>query len=457
MQERYAIIDVETTGGRPGRDRITEIAIALVEDGEVIDQFTTLLNPEVSIPYEITRITGIDNEMVKGAPRFFEVAKQIVEITDGAVFVAHNVRFDFGFVAHEFRRLGYTFQRKQLCTVRLARKVFPGLRSYSLGNLCKHFGITNNAAHRAWADVDATVQLFMLLLQGRDEKAPLRLQAEIATSKLPRQLDPGKVDILPDTPGVYYFLDITGTPLYIGKSNQIRKRVFSHFSAAHRSKRGLQMMERIADIDFVETGSDLIALLHENTEIKKHQPRYNRAQLKRYFKVGVFSEEDKKGYTRLEIRKLEKGMEPVAAFPEQGAAEAALRRKAEEYGLCLHRCGLVTCRGSGACLYQQLQLCQGVEESPEDYNARVEDALKGLLFGESSFVIVAPGREPGERSVVAVERNRYLGYGYVEMNLVNEKKPVSLLDYIKSQPEEPGVRRIIQQYVKMHPDEVIAF
>lgn len=457
MSERYAIIDVETTGGRPGRDRITEIAIALVEDGEVIDDFTTLLNPEVSIPYEITRITGIDNEMVKGAPRFFEVAKQIVEITEGAVFVAHNVRFDFGFVAHEFRRLGYTFQRKQLCTVRLSRKVFPGLRSYSLGNLCKHFGITNNAAHRAWADVEATVQLFKLCLKGRDEKAPLRLQAEIATSKLPRQLDPKRVDELPDTPGVYYFLDITGKPLYIGKSTQIRKRVFSHFSAAHKSKRGLQMMERIAEIDFVETGSDVIALLHENSEIKKHQPRYNRAQLKRYFKVGVFSEEDSKGYLRLGIKKLEKGMEPLASFPEQGAAEGALRRKAEEYGLCLHRCGLVTCRGSGACLYQQLQLCQGVEESPEAYNSRVEDALKGLLFGESSFVIVAPGREPQERSLVAVQKNRYLGYGYAAMDLVKENDPASLIDFIKAKPEEPGVRRIIQQYVKLHPNEVMPF
>jgi DNA polymerase-3 subunit epsilon len=255
---------------------------------------------------------------------------------------------------------------------------------------------------------------------------------------------------------VYYFLDTSGKPLYIGKSTQIRKRVFSHFSAAHRSKRGLQMMERIADIDFVETGSDVIALLHENSEIKKYQPRYNRAQLKRYFKVGVFSQEDSKGYLRLEVRKLEKGTEAIAAFPEQGAAEGALRRKAEEYGLCLHRCGLVTCRGSGACLYQQLQLCQGVEESPQEYNTRVEDALKGLLFGKSSFVIVAPGREPQERSLVAVQNNRYLGFGYAEIDLLNEQDPSSLLDFVKAKPEEPGVRRIIQQYVKLHPEEVIA-
>ena len=283
--ERYAIIDVETTGGRPGRDRITEIAVALIEDGKVIDKFSSLINPEMAIPYQITQLTGINNDMVHTAPKFFEVAKRIVEITEGAVFVAHNVRFDFGFVAYEFRRFGYTFTRKQLCTVRLARKVFPGLKSYSLKNLCKHFGITNNAAHRAWGDVDATVQLFEKLVAGKDEKVPLRLQAEIATAKIPRLLDPKKLEALPDTPGVYYFLDITGTPLYIGKSNQIRKRVMSHFSAAHKTKRGLQLMERIADIDIVETGSELIALLHENSEIKKNQPRYNRAQLKQYFKV----------------------------------------------------------------------------------------------------------------------------------------------------------------------------
>lgn len=453
--ERYAIIDVETTGGRPGRDRITEIAIALVEHGEIIDEFTSLVNPERAIPYQITRITGIDNEMVKSAPRFYEVAKRIVEITEGAVFVAHNVRFDFGFVAHEFRRLGYTFTRKQLCTVRLSRKVFPGLKSYSLGNLCKHFGIKNNAAHRAWGDVDATVQLFQRLLKGRDEDTPIRLQAEIATSKLPRQLDPQKVDALPDTPGVYYFFDATGKPVYIGKSTQIRKRVLSHFSAAHKSKRGLQMMERIADVDFVETGSELIALLHENSEIKKHQPKYNRAQLKRYFKVGVFAEEDAKGYLRLQIKKLEKGLEPIAPFPEKGAAEGALRRKAEEFGLCLHRCGLVTCRGSGACLYQQLTLCQGVDETAKSYNERVELALTGLLFGESSFLVLGPGRESEERSIVAVVNNQYLGFGYIESALIDDNNLSGLLDHIESFPEEPGVRRIIQQYTKHHPQELL--
>ncbi|MFK7971873.1 MAG: exonuclease domain-containing protein [Bacteroidia bacterium] len=453
--ERYAIIDVETTGGRPGRDRITEIAIALVEDGEIVDEFTSLVNPERAIPYEITRLTGIDNDMVKSAPRFFEVAKRIVEITEGAVFVAHNVRFDFGFVAHEFRRLGYTFTRKQLCTVRLTRKIFPGLKSYSLGNLCKHFGLTHTAAHRAWSDVEVTVQLFQKLLAGKTEDAPLRLQSEIATSKLPRKLDPLKVDELPDTPGVYYFLDEDGKPLYVGKSTQIRKRVLSHFSAAHKTKRGLQMMERIADIDTVETGSELIALLHENSEIKKYQPTFNRAQLKRYFKVGVFSHTDTNGFIRLKIQKLELVEdEPIAAFPEQGVAEGALRRKAEEFGLCLHRCGLVTCRGSSACLYEQLQLCQGVNEEIESYNRRVEDALTGLLFGEASFVVVGKGRNEEEHSLVAVVNNQYVGFGYIDRDLVNYKDRASMLDHIQSYPEQPGVRRIIQQYVKTHPKEV---
>lgn len=455
--ERYAIIDVETTGGKPGRDRITEIAIALYEKGEIIDQFSSLLNPERPIPYDITRLTGIDNDMVKDAPKFFEVAKEIVEITEGAVFVAHNVRFDFGFVSHEFRRLGYTFTRKQLCTVRLARKVFPGLKSYSLGNLCKHFGITNSAAHRAWADVDATVQLFHKMVDSHDGAGSLRLQSEIAMSKLPRKLHPDKVDQLPETPGVYYLLGETGTPLYIGKSTNIRKRVLSHFSAAHKSRRGLKMMESIADIDFVETGGELVALLLENAEIKTHQPAYNRAQRRVHFKAGIYEKVDKKGYRCLEIAKLRADEEPLAAFPEAGQAEGQLRRKADVFGLCLHRCGLVSCRGAEACFYQQLQLCKGVDEDVDVYNQRVEDAVASLQFGEATFVIVEKGRHDAERAVVAVERNRYLGYGYIDTAIAEAEAWEQVQDVIQSQPELPGVRSIIQQYMRAHPGRVKTF
>ena len=164
---RYAVVDIETTGGRAQRDKITEIAIVLYDGEKIVEQFETLINPECPIPYGITELTGISQEMVKDAPKFFEVAKQIVQLTEGAVFVAHNVQFDYGFLQEEFRRLGYPFTRRRLCTVKLSRRSFPGLTSYSLGNLIRHFGIPVNARHRAMADALATTSLLERIL-GKD-------------------------------------------------------------------------------------------------------------------------------------------------------------------------------------------------------------------------------------------------------------------------------------------------
>ncbi|HMR44937.1 MAG TPA: 3'-5' exonuclease, partial [Saprospiraceae bacterium] len=147
MKNLFAIIDVETTGGRANRDRITEIAIALHDGEKVVKTFESLINPECPIAYGITELTGITNDMVADAPRFYEVAKEIGQLTEGAVFVAHNVRFDYGFIREEFNRLGFTYSRRQLCTVRLSRQVFPGLQSYSLGNLIRHFKIRVNDRH----------------------------------------------------------------------------------------------------------------------------------------------------------------------------------------------------------------------------------------------------------------------------------------------------------------------
>ena len=168
----YTVIDIETTGGDPRKDRITEIAVFRYEDGEVVDQFTSLVNPCMPIPAMITRITGIDNEMVATAPRFFEIARRLVEITTDAVFVAHNVRFDYSFIQREFRNLGYTFTRKQLCTIRLSKKIMPGLKSYSLGKICKHLDIPNNARHRAEGDAMATLNPFPTAAISRQQGSP---------------------------------------------------------------------------------------------------------------------------------------------------------------------------------------------------------------------------------------------------------------------------------------------
>ena len=224
---KFAIIDIETTGGIATRDKITEIGLIIVEDGEVIDQFESLINPERSIPYEITRITGITNEMVEGAPKFYELAKDIILKTEGCIFVAHNVHFDYGFIKQEFQNLGYTYSRKKLCTLQLSRRFFRGLKSYSLGNLIQHFDIAVKDRHRAMEDAKATLVLFqkIMLADHTGEFIERNVPELLAASKLPPTIKQETIQLLPERSGVYYMLDYTLRPLYIGKSKNIKDRI----------------------------------------------------------------------------------------------------------------------------------------------------------------------------------------------------------------------------------------
>ena len=224
---KFAIIDIETTGGRARDERITEIAIALHDGEKTIETFETLINPERSIPYYITKITGIDDQMVAQAPRFYEVAKRIIQLTEGSIFVAHNVRFDYSFVQEEFRRLGYTYTRKQLDTVRLAREAFPGLGSYSLGALIERFNIKVKDRHRALADVLATVKIFEMIMAKKEnmDRAEDFVNRGVKESQLPASLNLEKLHALPDQCGVYYLHDANGDVVYVGKSINIKKRI----------------------------------------------------------------------------------------------------------------------------------------------------------------------------------------------------------------------------------------
>lgn len=295
----YAIIDIETTGGTARYERITEIAIVL-HDGEKVEaEYSTLVNPEKSIPWNITQITGITDEMVAEAPRFFEVAKQIVELTEGRIFVAHNVSFDYSFVKEEFARLGYEFNRRQLCTVRLARKVFPGLKSYSLSNLKRHFNIHADKSHRALDDTLATTRLFELMLAEQDGRAKIRtlVNQGVKETRLPPGITLERLHTIPESCGVYYLHDESGNVIYVGKSLNIRKRLFEHFS--DMSPKGEKMRQGVADISFEITGSELAALLLESNEIKRLQPRINRALRIRNFAAGIYTYTDVQGYKRL--------------------------------------------------------------------------------------------------------------------------------------------------------------
>jgi len=454
----YSIIDVETTGGNPQSDFITEIAI-IVHDGEkVVDTFQSLVNPQVPVPDFITRITGIDNDMLRDAPKFYEIARQIVEMTEGAIFVAHNARFDYSFIQKEFRRLGFTFTRKQLCTVKWSRKLIPGLSSYSLKNLCGELEIENPQAHRAMSDTQATTTLFEHLLRlSEGSKVSHTLAQEVKDTRIPPNLNRALLDELPEEAGVYYFLDKGGNVLYVGKSTHIRKRVLSHFSGAHKSRRTMEMINLIHDLSWEICGNDLIAMLHENEEIKRLQPPFNRAQRRKQFKHGIYQRESQDGYIELFIDTYKEKKRPIAGYGGHAQAEAALKRWGRHFQLCPKRYDVE--KGSGRCFHHQLHICLGAcvgAEPVEEYNARVLQAISVMSYGRdrlNSFLVIGKGRQEDERSVVYVEMGTYQGHTFLGNDELNE--PLSdIAQAIPRRKEAPDVQRIIQGYVRRHPQEV---
>src|SRR5512133_1045775 len=293
----YAIVDIETTGGSSRLEKITEIAIYQHDGEKITGEFASLINPERNIPYFITSLTGITNEMVEYAPRFFEIAKKIVELTEGRTFVAHNARFDYSFLREEFKSLGYNFRRPLLDTVTLSRKLLPGHVSYSLGNICKDLHIVINGRHRAGGDAFATVKLLEILLE-KDRELALsgkNIMKSTRISKLNPNLNLSKLENIPEEPGVYYFYNDRHDLIYIGKSRNLQQRISTHLSN-NTTNRAMEMRDLISDIDWETTGSELIALLKESAEIKRNKPVYNRAQRSSGFQWGMFSVIDDNGY-----------------------------------------------------------------------------------------------------------------------------------------------------------------
>lgn len=445
----YSIIDIETTGLSPNYGKITEIAIYIHDGEKVVDEFTTLLNPEIDIPYRITQLTGINNKMVRDCPKFYEVAKRIVEMTQDTVFVAHNVNFDYNFIRKEFRELGYDYQRKKLCTSRLSRKLLPGRRSYSLGKLCQELGIENPHRHRAFGDAAAALKLFEILLTVEKNVEELSLHG--LNSSLDRKL----IARLPQEPGVYYFYNDSGHIIYIGKSINIRERVMSHITN-NTSKRAIEMRNEIADIGFELTGNELIALLLESNEIKKHTPRYNKAQRRSTFTNGLYYYKDENGYLRLKIDKNNIDENPLTSFTSVLAAKSHLFMLAEAFNLCQKLCGLFDTKG--ACFQYNIHKCNGAcigKESQAIYNTRVLQAIEPYRFEAQNFIIIDKGRNAGEKSVICVENGKYLGHGFFDFEYNGTMQAEMLKECIQSYPDHRDVQQILRSYVKRNKVERI--
>ena len=452
----YAIVDLETTGGIARRDKITEIGIVLYDGEKVLKTYQTLVNPGRSIPSEITRITNITNDMVADAPFFYEVAKNVVELTEGTIFVAHNVRFDYSFLKEEFASLGYTFTKRQLCTVRLSRKAFPGLRSYSLGNLIRHFDINVSARHRALDDALATTELLKNILNQdyAEDNIDQIINAGIKSSKLPKEITLEKLHSLPETPGVYYFHNTYGKVIYVGKSINIKKRVMQHFSKTTQKAEVLARM--VTDITTEETGNELLAMLLESHEIKALQPEVNRAQRTSTYPYFIHHYYDSKGYIKFAWEKssikTRKNKEILSHYGSKQGAISHLAGITRELSLCQSKTDLYD--KEGPCFLFKTKECYGAcieEESQEDYNSRAELGIEMLkrIF-DQNFFITLEGRTSDERGIVLVEGGHYKGFGYINIEDFNYGIE-EIKEAIKYVPINPETNGIIRTYLNKNP------
>ncbi|WP_029037988.1 exonuclease domain-containing protein [Salinimicrobium xinjiangense] len=442
----YAILDIETTGGKYNEEGITEIAVYRFDGHKVVDQFISLINPEIPIQPFVIGLTGINNEMLRNAPKFYEVAKRIVEITEGSILVAHNAKFDYRILRTEFSRLGFEFERKSLCTVELSQKLIPGQSSYSLGKLVRALGIPLSDRHRASGDAQATVKLFKMLLAKDLDKEILKSSVRNAPKLRMETKLIEMLEELPSITGIYYLHNADGDIIYIGKSKNIKKRVNQHFTSENR--KSLEIQKEVASVSYEATGNELNALLKENEEVKRNKPKYNKVLKGSIFSHALYQSKDKDGYIHLRIGKIDKRKKYINAFANLQQAKIALENIVREHRLCEKYTSLHN--GNGNCFNYGIKECNGAcsgEESASEYNERVNQVLEKYSYEKQNMLVIDRGRDLDEKSALLVEEGQFKGIGYFNLNyqLNNMEIIKSIITPMKS---DRDAQQIIQNYLK---------
>jgi DNA polymerase III subunit epsilon len=450
----YAIVDIETTGGYAAANGIIEISIKVFDGENFIEEFETLVNPYQAIPRYIQSFTGISNEMVQDAPPFEEIAEKVYTCLQGNVFVAHNVNFDYSFIKSHLEHCGYTFNAKKLCTVRLSRQIFPGLPSYSLGNLCTSLEIELSNRHRAGGDANATVVLFKRLLDN-DSKGIIAssLNRNSKEAVLPPNVPKVHFDALPRNAGVYYFHDQKGKVVYVGKAKNIRSRVNSHFSNNSDSKQKQNFFRNVYGISFQSTGTELMAAILESTEIKRLWPVFNTSQKRQEEAFGFFVYEDQNGYLRLAIEKKRKNSNPVYTFHYKVDGYGVLKKLMKQFSLCPKLCFVQT--DNDECIGIIEEHCRGAcqrKEAPNDYNERVLEAIASLTQ-RSSYLVIDKGLTDSELSFIMVDQGTFLGMGYLPRDLQQISRE-TIQEYIKPYRENSFIRTLLLSHANNYPSQI---
>lgn len=441
---QFVIVDIETTGGNPKESKITEIALYKTDGRTILDEYSTLVNPGIPIPEFIVNLTGISNEMVKDAPAFYEIARKIVEFTEGAVFVAHNVSFDYNVIRHEFRSLGFDFRRPQLCTVVAAREIIPGHESYSLGKLSRKLGIVIKGRHRAGGDALATTELFHLLFAKNPELSHSLVKQDINPKSLSPDLDLASIEELPAKMGIYLCYNNANQVIYIGKSKNIKRKVNQQLRTT-RSKANLEFLSSLYRVDYILSGSELIAILLENSLLIQHQPQYNRSVRKELYAFGLYQHLNPEQYIHLYVDSTRgKKEDPLVYFSTKNEAQGFIRSCIRSKVLIPSLCSITEKPGTTLTFnFENTSL--GI--APDVYNQQLIHYLDTITAGSRSFIIIDNGRSRSEKSIVLIENGEYRGYGYVSYQAMN--RPVSeLVHAINRCYETPHQRSIINHYLR---------
>ena len=411
LDSPLAIVDLETTGAHPMWDRVTEIAVVEVERGEVVQEWSTLVNPGTPIPAAIQALTGITNAMVADAPPFEALAAGLYERLENRVFVAHNARFDYGFLRHSFERAGIRFLARTLCTVKLSRRLYPGHARHNLDSLIERHGLRCAARHRALGDAQAVWQFLNVAAEERGADALAEAAGQLSRlPSLPAHIERTAIDAIPEAPGVYLFYGERGAPLYVGKSVALRSRVLQHFAGGARSPREAEIARQLRRIEWRRTRGELGALLAENALVKELAPLFNR-HLKPAKDLCGFSFD-------LHTLRLVDGEEINAetlpllhgVFRSRRAALEALRGLADAHGLCLRALGFERA-GRGPCFRHQIRRCAGVCAGREGAQAHLARAAAALARLRTA---AWPWRGP----IAVVEEDR--GHDAAEIHVVDQ-------------------------------------
>jgi DNA polymerase-3 subunit epsilon len=436
----YAIVDIETTGGHASANSITEIAIYLHDGYEITGRYQTLINPERPIPPFIVNLTGITQSMVSEAPLFSEVAEKIHQMLKGRVFVAHNVNFDYSFVRHHLKQAGLDLSEKKLCTIRLSRKLLPGMPSYSLGNLCRSLNIGLNNRHRAAGDALATVRLFELILQkGGQSEINRMLKRSSGEQWLPIHLDKSVIDQLPSGPGVYYFHNTKGKVIYVGKAISVRRRVAGHFTQNDPDPKRQNLIRNVHQVTYQACASELHALVLESAEIRRIWPQYNRSQKKPMQKFGLYSFTDHRGYLRLAIDQYKKSLPSHYTFFWLHEGQVMLRKLVEGFSLSRQLCFLDTAAEE-----------KPISESVQSYNERVREALESLDRQLPTFAVVEEGYIDSGKLYLLVEKGCFWGMGMVSNNLKIDNAG-DLKTHLEPYRDNDFIRSNLYNYIELNP------